>query len=189
MKHFISSLFALAMTIGFTSCGITEHDHNDDQDHDYATTVIVTLVNQSNTADTIKAVWKDLDGPGGAAPSIIDTISLKSDIIYVGSIELYNESKTPRTDITSEIKAFNYEHQFFFTPSTGIASLVEWTITDKDKNNLPVGLTFQVTTKTGTGNTGLVNIVLSHYDSMNKNGTSKSLESDIDIDYPVIIGN
>ena len=66
---------------------------------------------------------------------------------------------------------------------------MEWTITDKDKNNLPVGLTFQVTTKTGTGNTGLVNIVLSHYDSMNKNGTSKSLESDIDIDYPVIIGN
>lgn len=189
MKHYIITLFALAMTIGFTSCGITEHDHDDDQDHDYATTVIVTLVNTSNTSDTIKAVWKDLDGPGGAAPSIIDTISLKSSTTYTGSIELYNESKTPKTDITQEIKANNYEHQFFFTPTTGIASVVEWTSTDLDKNNLPVGLSFQVITKTGTGDKGLVNIVLSHYDSIKKNGTSKSLESDIDIDYPVIIGN
>jgi hypothetical protein len=189
MKHFISSLFALAIVIGISSCGINDHDHDHDHDHDYATTVIVTLVNQNNTADTIKAVWKDLDGPGGATPSIIDTISLKSDITYVGSIELYNESKSPKTDITQEIKADDYEHQFFFTPSSGIASLVEWTITDKDRNNLPVGLAFQVKTKTGTGNKGMINIVLSHYDSMTKNGTNKSLESDIDIDYPVIIGN
>ena len=64
MKHFISSLFALAIAIGISSCGINDHDHDHDHDHDYATTVIVTLVNQSNTADTIKAVWKDLDGPG-----------------------------------------------------------------------------------------------------------------------------
>jgi hypothetical protein len=189
MKHFILSFFALAIAIGISSCGINDHDHDHDQDHDYATTVIVTLVNQSNTADTIKAVWKDLDGPGGAAPSIIDTISLKSDITYVGSIELYNESKTPKTDITQEVKSDDYEHQFFYTPSTGIASLLEWSITDKDRNNLPVGLTFQVKTKTGAGNKGAVNIVLSHYDSMTKNGTSKSLESDIDIEYPVIIGN
>ncbi|MBM4151590.1 MAG: hypothetical protein FJ219_08075 [Ignavibacteria bacterium] len=188
MKHFISSFFALAIAIGISSCGINDHDHDHDQDHDYATTVIVTLVNQSNTADTINAVWKDLDGPGGAAPSIIDTISLKSDITYIGSIKLYNESKSPKTDITQDIKAYDYEHQFFFTPSTGIASLVEWTITDKDRNNLPVGLTFQVKTKTGAGSKGFVNIVLSHYDSMTKNGTSKSLESDIDVDYPVIIG-
>jgi len=187
MKHYISSFFALVIAVGISSCGINDHDHDHDHDHDYATTVIVTLVNQSNTADTVKAVWKDLDGPGGAAPSIIDTISLKSDITYAGSIELYNESKTPKTDITQEIKADDFEHQFFFTPSTGIASLVEWNYTDKDRNNLPVGLTFQVKTKTGAGNKGTVNIVLSHYDSITKDGIRKSLESDIDIDYPVII--
>lgn len=189
MKNFISLLFALAIAFGISSCGINDHDHDHDYDHDYATTVIITLINQSNTADTVRAVWKDLDGPGGAAPSIIDTISLKSDVSYTGSIELFNESKTPKTDITQEVKVDEYTKQFFFTPSTGIESLVEWTITDKDRNNLPVGLAFQVKTKTGTGDKGVVNIVLSHYDSMTKNGTSKSLESDIDIDYPVIIGN
>ena len=87
------------------------------------------------------------------------------------------------------IKADDDDHQFFYSPNIGIASLVEWTIIDQDRNNLPVGLTFQVKTKTGAGNKGAVNIVLSHYDSMTKNGTSKSLESDIDIDYPVISGN
>jgi hypothetical protein len=186
----IFALLLFASSILFTSCGITEHDHDDDDhDHDYATTVIITLVNQSNMSDTVKATWKDLDGPGGALPSIIDTLKLKSDITYLGTIELYNESKSPRTNITAEIQDDSYEHQFFFTPSSGIASLIDWTITDKDKNNLPIGLQFEVKTKTGSGQTGMLNIVLSHYDSMVKDGIRKSLESDIDIDYPIIIGN
>lgn len=185
----IFALLLLATSLLFTSCGITDHDHDDDHDHDYATTVIVTLINQSNTSDTVKAMWKDLDGPGGALPSIIDTLKLKSDITYFGKIELFNESKSPRTDITAEILEDGYEHQFFFTPSSGIASIIDWTITDKDRNNLPVGLQFEVKTKSGSGQTGMLNIVLSHYDSMVKDGVRKSLESDIDIEYPIIIGN
>lgn len=189
MKNiFAFSLFVLSTTL-FTSCGITDHDHDHDHDHDYATTVIVTLVNQSNTSDTIRVTWKDLDGPGGALPSTIDTLKLQSDITYKGKIELYNESKNPRTDITAEIREDGYEHQFFFTPSAGIANLIEWTITDKDKNNLPIGLEFEVKTKSGNGQNGKINIVLSHFDSITKDGMRKSLESDIDIDYPVIIGN
>jgi hypothetical protein len=189
MKTIFYFLLLITSSILISSCGITDHDHDDDHDHDYATTVIVSLVNQSNPADTIIAIWKDLDGPGGALPSIIDTIALQSNITYTGRITLYNESKNPKTDITAEIFEDSYEHQFFFTPSSNLLSFIDWTITDKDRNNLPVGLTFEVKTKTGNGQNGLINIVLSHYDSMVKDGINKSLESDIDIEYPVIFRN
>lgn len=189
MKNIFALIALIASSIFFASCGITEHDHDDNHDHDYATTVIITLVNQGNTSDTVKAMWKDLDGPGGALPSIIDTLKLKSDITYLGTIELYNESKSPRTDISAEILADGYEHQFFYTPSAGIANLIDWTITDKDTNNLPVGLQFEVKTKGESDQTGIINVVLSHYDSMIKDGIRRSLESDIDIDFPIFIVN
>lgn len=187
MNKFIALHLIVATSMLISSCGITDHDHDHDHDHDYATTVIVTLVNQNNTSDTVKAIWKDLDGPGGALPSVIDTISLQSNATYKGIIELYNESKSPKTNITLEILNDSYEHQFFFTPSTTLANLIDWSITDKDKNNLPIGLQFDVKTKIGDNQSGKINIVLSHYDSMTKDGIRKSLESDIDIDYPVVI--
>lgn len=187
MNKFFAIHLIIATSMVFSSCGITEHDHDHNNDHDYATTVIVTLINQNNTTDTVKAMWKDLDGPGGALPSVIDTISLQSNTLYKGIIELYNESKSPKTNITLEILNDSFEHQFFYTPSSVLASLIEWSITDKDKNNLPIGLQFDVKTKIGDNQNGKINIVLSHYDSITKDGIRKSLESDIDIDYPVVI--
>ena len=182
-------LFAISISLLIISCGITDQDHDHEIDHDYATTIIMTLVNENNSADTVTALWKDLDGPGGAMPSIIDTIKLKANTSYLGTIQLFNESKNPRTNITSEIAEDSYEHQFFFTPNTVISNNIEWTITDKDRNNLPVGLTYKVQTSASTSQIGSLNIVLSHYDSMIKDGIRKSLESDIDIDFPVMIIN
>jgi len=188
MKNIFALSTLFLSTLFIISCGITDHDHDHDNDHDYATTVIVSLVSNSSPTDTIQAIWKDLDGPGGALPSIIDTLMLKSNRTYIGTIELYNESKTPRTDITAEIRNESYDHQFFYTPSSGIINMIDWKITDKDSNNLPIGLQFEVSTKSGTQQKGSINVVLSHYDSMTKDGIRKSLESDIDIDYPVMIG-
>lgn len=186
MKNTTSLALIVVTALILSSCGITDHDHDHDNDHDYATTVILTLINQSNTSDSVKAIWKDLDGPGGALPSIIDTLKLKSEAMYLGKIELYNESKTPKTDITAEILEDSYEHQFFYSPSSSISDRITWTITDKDTNNLPIGLQFQINTKSGVAQSGKVNIILSHYDSMKKDGIRKSLESDIDIDIPLV---
>lgn len=186
MKHI---LFTLSISLFVSSCGLTDHYHDHDHDHDYATTIILTFVNENNPTDTVTAMWKDLDGPGGALPSVIDTISLASNTIYLGMIQLYNESKNPRTNIHEEIFENNYEHQFFYTPNAVISNNIEWVITDKDKNNFPVGLAYKVQTSAPTNQIGSVNIVLSHYDSMTKDGIRKSLESDIDIDFPVIINN
>ncbi|MGA1414553.1 MAG: hypothetical protein ACO323_05860 [Candidatus Kapaibacteriota bacterium] len=184
-----TTLFALCISLLVISCGLTDHNHDQDNDHDYATTIIMNLINENNSADTVSALWKDLDGPGGAMPSIIDTIKLKANTSYLGTIQLFNESKNPRTNITTEIAGNSYKHQFFFTPSTVISNNIEWKITDKDRNNHPVGLTYKVQTSTSTSQIGSVNIVLSHYDSMTKDGIRKSLESDIDIDFPVMIIN
>ncbi|MFM8840447.1 MAG: hypothetical protein ACKOFB_05040, partial [bacterium] len=76
--------------------------------------------------------------------------------------------------------------QFFYSPSSSISDRITWTITDKDTNNLPIGLQFQINTKSGVAQSGKVNIILSHYDSMKKDGIRKSLESDIDIDIPLV---
>ncbi len=183
------NILILFISLLIISCGLTDSNHDNEQDHDYATTIILRLINENNTTDTVTAIWKDLDGPGGALPSVIDTITLSANSSYLGTIQLYNESKNPKTDITKEILEYSYEHQFFYTPNASIAQSIDWIITDNDKNNLPVGLTYTVKTLTSTSQIGLVTIVLSHYDSIIKDGIRKSIESDIDIDFPIIINN
>ena len=79
------------------------------------------------------------------------------------------------------------EHQFFYTVEGDAASRMTVEITDVDINDLPVGLEFTVSISSGGAAAGVLNVVLFHYDDVEKDGTSQSAESDIDIDIPVTI--
>ena len=68
-----------------------------------------------------------------------------------------------------------------------LASRITVTITDTDGNNLPVGLEYTVAVSAGAAATGSINVVLGHYDDSPKDGTTRSDESDIDIDIPITI--
>jgi len=156
------------------------------------TTVSLTGYNIDDSLNAkyqFKYKWEDLDGDGGNVP-IIDTILLDTGIAYRCQVLILDKTKTPFDTISVEIEKEKDEHQFFYIPSTNLIGKFSTEILDFDNNNpkLPVGLKFNILTKSNqTYNLPLIgslNIVLSHYDGVPKS-TSKSDESDIDINFPI----
>ncbi|MFA9214952.1 MAG: hypothetical protein ACEQSR_14115 [Candidatus Methylacidiphilales bacterium] len=156
------------------------------------TTVIINGYNQNDSTNSkyqFNYKWEDLDGDGGNAPTI-DTMVLDTGIAYRCQVLILDKTKTPFDTVSFEIEEKKNEHQFFYTPSTNLIGKFNTEILDFDNNNpkLPVGLKFNLLTKSNqTSNLPLIgslNIVLSHYDGVPKS-TSKSDESDIDINFPV----
>ncbi|KAA0229845.1 hypothetical protein EDS67_09625 [candidate division KSB1 bacterium] len=165
----------------------TNPDNGNEQE--LITTVTLSLT-ENGTSNVVTATFKDPDGDGGAAPTF-GTLTLKAGSTYTGKVELLDESKNPAEDITEEVKEEAEAHQFFYTPQGALAGRLTVTITDKDSNNLPVGLEFTVAVLAGGAVTGSatnsLNVVLSHFDNTPKNGADRSDESDIDINIPVTI--
>jgi hypothetical protein len=146
---------------------------------------VITLTLTSPQGNTT-AVWHGSTNATGSAVHI-DTLVLAAGRTYVGKISAVNATKSPNVDLTAEYKKLADEHQFFYTVSGDARSRVSITVTDKDGNNLPVGLEFTLAASAGASVRGTLNVVLSHYDGVKKNGTSMSTESDIDITFPVVI--
>lgn len=165
----------------------TNPDNGNEQE--LITTVTLSLT-ENGTSNVVSATFKDLDGDGGTAPTI-GMLTLNAGSTYTGKVELLDESKNPAEDITKEVKEEAEAHQFFYTPQGALAGRLTVTITDKDSNNLPVGLEFTVAVSAGGAVTGSatnsLNVALSHFDNTPKNGADRSDESDIDINIPVTI--
>lgn len=149
------------------------------------TKVTMTLTPAGGGA-AMTVTFNDPDGDGGNAPTI-GTLMLKAGTTYNGTIELLDETKSPADTVTAEVEEESDVHQFFYTPEGGIVGRVTVTITDKDANNLPVGLEYTVAVTAGAAASGTLNVVLSHFDAAPKDGVSRSDESDIDISIPVTI--
>jgi hypothetical protein len=180
-SEFVSMLALLSLSALYVGCD-SEEPEDGVGEEELITRVTVTLApNVSGAA--IEAVADDPDGDG--TNLTIETITLQTNTTYTGMIEL--EDTVNGADITAEVEEEAEEHQFWYTPEGGVADRLAMTITDRDANDLPVGLQFTVTVSAGAGASGTLNVVLSHYDESPKTGTNRSDESDIDIDFPVTI--
>lgn len=146
---------------------------------------VVTLTLTSPQGN-VTAVWRSTIDVKGTA-SRIDTLVLAAGRTYTGTITAVNDAKNPVVDLTKEYKEKANEHQFFYTVSGDVQNRLTFTVTDKDGNNLPLGLEFTVSTTSGGAARGTLNVVLGHYDDVKKMGTNRSPESDIDINFPVVI--
>jgi hypothetical protein len=180
----VAAAFSLIAVIGCKEDNPAEPEPENPQE--LITKVTLTLTPAGGAAVTV--TFSDPDGDGGNAPTI-GTLTLKAGTTYNGTIELLDETKSPADTITTEIEEESDVHQFFYTPEGGIVGRVTVVITDKDANNLPVGLEYTVTVTAGAAANGTLNVVLSHYDASPKDGITPSDESDIDIDFPVNITN
>ena len=123
--------------------------------------------------------------PNGEAVPRIDDIILNANTVYDGSISLKDVFNN--IDITAEVAEEQEDHQLWYTPGGDAVSRLTITITDMDDNGLPVGLNFTVAVSDGGAASGTLQVVLSHYDSAPKDGVKMSIESDVDITFPVII--
>lgn len=177
----IHYILALCMVFGITlnSCKkdkISVENPPYENPEELITTVTLTFIDSANTLNRSSATFKDTDGAGGNAPSVFDTIRLMPDRLYLTSILLLNESNPGRVDtISNEVLEEADEHQFFFHVS-GTAIKIDYR--DKDKNNLPLGLsTAWKTTSTGKGTCRLI---LKHQSDV-KNGTESPGETDVEL--------
>jgi len=172
-------LTLIASSILFSSC--EKSTTPTDPIHSEPTKLVLTLTDITDATKSASFTWSDAGS--GAAPSI-DTIKVTPGKTYRGSVTLFDSKKT---DITSTIKNKADEHQFFFTPTNGVAIRMTVGINDKDSMGLPVGLDITVSVLTGAPASGALSVVLGHYDDIKKDGKTLSPESDIDIAFPVKI--
>lgn len=172
-------LIGLAM-LSILSC---KKDEVEGDENELITTVKLKFTT-GGTTQTFS--FKDIDGDGGAAPTI-DNVALKANTTYNLAVEILNESTSPADDITKEIEEEADEHLMVYTPSP--ANLLTYTYTDKDSRNLPIGLAGTVTT-TAAG-TGKLKVQLRHQPPANgtptKNGTVTPGSDDINVDFNVTV--
>lgn len=175
------SILAVFFLVGFNSC--KEKEIEPGEENELITTVNLKFTNAGNS-QTFK--YLDLDGDGGKVATI-DKISLKPNTEYSVEIELFDESKSPKLNISEEVAAEADEHFFVYTANP--ASLLKYTYTDKDKNNLPVGLKGTITTTTAAS--GKLKVQLRHQPPVNgkatKDGTANPGSDDINIDFDLAV--
>lgn len=155
------------------------------EENEFISTVQLTFT-PANGGSPVTASWKDLDGEGGMAP-IITPLNLVANTTYTVGIKFLNETISPVDDITKEIIEEADEHLVVFTPAP--ANLLQFTVTDRDARNLPIGLASRaVASGAGTGN---LQVVLRHQPPVNgqptKNGTATPGSTDADVTFAVTI--
>jgi hypothetical protein len=181
-NHF-SFLAVAAMSIltavTFSAC------NNKEDEGELITTVKLSLSVAGGTP--MVHTWQDLDGAGGNAPVLPDTIKLgqitPGGDAYVGTLEFWNEQNGNKEDITLEVKNEAQDHFVCYDisslslPPAGLSI----SATDKDKNNLPIGLSTEW--KPMGKDFGVVVVRLKHQPGT-KNGTCAVGDTDVEVTFP-----
>ncbi len=181
-KKLIEISVPLFLALGFYSCKEEPPKPNNppSNETELITTVILELTD-SSTQQVKTFKFRDIDGEGGNNPSVFDTIKLEPNKIYFTNIMLLDESKNPADTISNDVKEEKNDHLFVFNSSS---SQIQVTVTDKDDNNLPVGLKSKW--KTFGQSNNIISVALKHQPGI-KTGDANLGETDIDINFPLII--
>src|SRR5262245_12393934 len=99
------------------------------------TTVVVHLTSADGSLNQ-EFEWDDRDGDGGAAPTI-DEIVVPANTTLHCHVHFYDRSKTPETNITTEVEAENTKHLLVFTINGANVTI---TPDDTDDNGKPFRL-------------------------------------------------
>jgi hypothetical protein len=149
LKFLPIMLVAISIT---SSC---DNDPKEVNEEEVITTVTTTLM-AGTTTIILKS--KDVDGDGPTLPVVSVSGDLKINTRYTGTTTFMNELKTPAENITNEIKEEGIEHQLFYQVPAAIGA---FTYTDKDSNNRPLGLEFELRTGAAAA-TGALTVTLKH---------------------------
>jgi hypothetical protein len=183
-KHIFNLTVGLAFGLILVSCGKDSDDPETPpatvNEEELITTVTLEFTDPLGIHPTVFATFRDTDGPGGAEPSQFDTIQLVPSVLYNAHIVLLNESVDPAEDITAEVEEEAVDHLFCYTPEGVDVDIVR---TDSD-GTYEIGIT--TAWQTNGAGSGSVKVVLKHQPGI-KDGSCAPGETDIEIDFPVVI--
>jgi hypothetical protein len=174
------SFLAILIAFGSFSCKKdTDNVKNPpkDEEKELITTFKLLFTDSLHAGQSFEVVYKDIDGDGGLIPSKFDTIVLDTAKVYLVSVVLLNESKTPVDTVSNEIIKEASDHLFCYGPTP---NLLEIKLTDTD-GAIPLGIQSTWTTTSNAGN-GSVRIRLKHQPGI-KSGACDLGETDIDLTF------
>jgi len=155
-------------------------------DNELITTVELTFTDANKKVSTFS--FQDKDGDAKTPPEKFDKIILDKNMSYSLEINVYDETKNPKENITEQIKLESDVHLFVFKIDP--ASLFSLKASDRDKNGLPIGLLSSGSTQNAVGN-GKFNLILKHQPPVNgkavKTGNEVGGSTDIDLVFDLII--
>jgi hypothetical protein len=177
--NYYSRMALVACVAGLISC---QEDPKPVLEEEVITTLIVTLT-PSGSDEKIELKFFDADGDGSIAPVITPTKALLSpNTLYAASVTLYNESSSPKENMTVEIEEEADHHLFCYDVEELPISI---TVTDKDSKDLPIGLASVWQTTQNTGD-GYVTVRLKHQPNI-KTGSCDLGETDIQVRFPIAV--
>jgi hypothetical protein len=139
-------------------------------------------------ADSLVAVFRDLDGSGGNDPEISHPV-FNANSSYQLKLVFLNETVNPADDINIEIADESEDHQIFFLPDENLK--LSYSYYDQDENGNPLGL--NIILQTGESSSGEWKIVLRHMPDKFGSGVANGLieqaggETDIEIVFDATI--
>lgn len=145
------------------------------------TTLQLQFTDSANSSHVILVQFKDPDGDGGSNPTQFDSLKLPANKTWYCQTTLLNESVNPAENINESILEEAEEHLFVYSPENLNLDIA---ITDKDANNLPIGLKSKW--KTGSTSLGKVKVVLKHQPG-SKDGNPANGETDVEVIFPARI--
>lgn len=176
-KHLL--ILAGAVALMFSSCEKAEDPHAG-HNHPVITTVKLNFTDQMSQ-NTFSVEYSDPDGVGGNPPSI-DTIMLDSGHVYSVTVEFWDESVNPASNVTPTIQVTGFEHLVCYEALNNL--MIGFTITDQDGGGLPLGLVSDWTV--GTADDGNFRLKLRHQPGV-KDGTCTPGDSDVETTFPVVV--
>ena len=183
MNKTINYILSLAfITLFLNAC--KEETIDPGKTPDNATELITTLkviLTDSATSAKTEFIFRDKDGEGGNAPERFDTIKVSAGKVYSCELQFLDESKAETDTISNEIIEEANEHLIYFDPKNVNMNIQ---ITDKDGNNLPLGL-FSKWRNLSSGN-GFLEIVLKHQPGV-KDGSRDKGETDASVSFRIEI--
>lgn len=168
-----------------TGCNDDEPDDPIIPDEEEVITTVRYHLVHPVTGDTATFEYRDPDGDGGDAPTIMAD-SVDSGVVYMGHIVLLNETEDPAEDVTEEIEEEDEDHQLFF-PVSGLDITVAYG--DADGNGNPIGL--KTTFTPNEKGSGSLSVILRHEPDKTASGvadgdpTNAGGETDIEVVFDV----
>lgn len=182
MKKYASVILILILGI---SC--VPQDPVIPNEEELITTLKLNLKPISGGEEVIFSFY-DIDGDGGIQPQFTSG-DLKSNTRYNGTISILNETTSPLTDITEEVKNESLEHQFFYVSSNGLN--LDTNYDDSDLEGNPVGI--KTVFVAGESSKGKLTITLKHEPNKSASGVKTGAisnaggETDIEVTFDVEI--